>query len=148
VDDGELVVALRKVVTATERERLRMAREVLNIGLTEMLACGYISDNGPRTPSELAERLQITTASVTELVDRLQRNGLVARIRHPTDRRKLLVTLTADGELKSKLLQDRFVEVMAHCTTDLTLSERMTVLTFLRSATSVLESATRMDTAR
>jgi DNA-binding MarR family transcriptional regulator len=141
------MLALRDVVAATERERLRMAREVLNIGLNEMLACGYIAGGGPRTPSELAERLQITTASVTELVDRLQRNGLVARIPHPTDRRKLLVTLTPDGERKSGLLQDRFAEVMSECTIDLTLSERTTVLNFLRSATAMLESPTQVDTA-
>ena len=92
------MLALRDLVMAAERERLRMARETLGVGVNEMQACAFIAASGPRTPSELADRLQITTASVTELVDRLQRDDLVSRLPHPTDRRKLLVTLTPDGE--------------------------------------------------
>lgn len=148
MESRELTLALRDVVTATERERLRMAREVLNLGVNEMLACSYIAGNGPRTPGDLAERLQITSASVTELLDRLQRGGLVARAPHPTDRRKLLVTLTPAGERKSALLQDRFAEVTAECMTDLTLSERAIVLHFLRAVTALLSSSDRVDTAR
>lgn len=141
------MLALRDVVTATERERLRMAREVLNIGLNEMLACVFIAAGGPRTPSEIADRLQITTASVTELVDRLERDGLVTRIPHPTDRRKLLVTLTEAGAQKSDLMQDRFIEVMAECATDLTPGERTVVLNFLRSAAATMGSPAGVDTA-
>jgi DNA-binding MarR family transcriptional regulator len=148
VEDRELMLALRDVVMATERERLRMAREVLNVGLNEMLACAYIAASGPRTPSDIADRLQITTASVTELVDRLERNGLVSRVPHPTDRRKVLVTLTAAGEQKSELIQDRFTEVMGTCAADLTLSERTVVLNFLRSAADMLAATDRVNTPR
>ncbi len=142
------MLALRDVVTAVERERLRMAREVLNVGLNELLACAFIAASGPRTPSEIAERLQVTTASVTELVDRLERNGLVRRIPHPTDRRKLLVMLTVEGERKSELMQERFTEVTADCATDLSPTERGVVLNFLRNAAATLEFTTRVNTPR
>ncbi len=142
------MLALRDVVTAAERERLRMAREVLNVGLNELLACAFIAASGPRTPSEIAERLQVTTASVTELVDRLERNGLVSRIPHPTDRRKLLVMLTVEGERKSELMQERFTEVTADCATDLSPTERGVVLNFLRDAAAMLEATTRVNTPR
>ena len=142
------MLALRDVMMATERERLRMARDVLNVGLNEMLACGFIAAGGPRTPSELADRLQITTASVTELVDRLERGGLVSRLPHPTDRRKVLVTLTRDGERKSELMQDRFADVMASCASNLTVSERQVVLNFLRNAAAMIEKYERVNTPR
>jgi DNA-binding MarR family transcriptional regulator len=148
VEDRDLMLALRDLVMAAERERLRMAREVLNIGLNELLACAFIAVSGPRTPSEIAERLQITTASVTELVDRLERGGLVTRIPHPTDRRKLLVTLTPTGVRKSELMQEHFTDVLAKCSTDLTPSERTVVLNFLRHAAATMESPTRVDTPR
>ncbi|MDQ4116726.1 MAG: MarR family transcriptional regulator, partial [Actinomycetota bacterium] len=35
--------------------------------------------------------------SVTNIVDRLQHDGLVRRVAHPTDRRATLVELTDDG---------------------------------------------------
>lgn len=139
------MLALRDVVTAAERERLRMARETFGVGVNELQACAFIAANGPRTPSELADRLQITTASVTELVDRLQRDALVSRSPHPTDRRKLLITLTPDGVRKSEQVQERFGAIMARCTTDLTSNDRRVVLNFLRNAAALMSDTSTTD---
>jgi DNA-binding MarR family transcriptional regulator len=145
VEDQELMLALRDVVTAAERERLRMARETFGVGVNELQAWAVIAANGPRTPSELADRLQITTASVTELVDRLQRDALVSRLPHPTDRRKLLITLTPDGVRKSEQVQERFGSIMARCTTDLTSNDRRVVLNFLRNAAALMSDTSTTD---
>jgi DNA-binding MarR family transcriptional regulator len=51
----------------------------------------------PLSPTEIAERLLVTTASVTSLLDTLERRGLVTRSPDPDDRRKVLVALTSDG---------------------------------------------------
>jgi DNA-binding MarR family transcriptional regulator len=139
------MLALADLVMAAERERLRMARETLGVGVNEMQACAFIAAEGPRTPSEIADRLQITTASVTELVDRLQRDDLVSRLPHPTDRRKLLVTLTPDGVRKSEQVQERFSAIMARCATDLSPTERDAVLNFLRNAAALMSDSTTTD---
>lgn len=52
---------------------------------------------GQLTQSAIGERLLITGASVTSLVDTLERRGLVTRTRDRTDRRVVLVELTAEG---------------------------------------------------
>jgi DNA-binding MarR family transcriptional regulator len=52
---------------------------------------------GPVTQRELSEALHCTPRNVTGLVDALEAGGLVARERHPTDRRATLVTLTERG---------------------------------------------------
>lgn len=49
------------------------------------------------TPSEIGERLIVTTATVTGLVDTLERNGFVTRTRDDSDRRKVLVGITREG---------------------------------------------------
>ena len=49
---------------------------------------------GPLEPSVIAERLLITTGSVTSLLDNLEKRGLIRRLPHPEDRRKLLVEIT------------------------------------------------------
>src|ERR1035438_5231690 len=46
----------------------------------------------------IAERLLVSSASMTSLVDTLERRGLVERHPHPTDRRKVLIHLTADAQ--------------------------------------------------
>lgn len=51
----------------------------------------------PLSPTTISERLLVTTASVTSLLDTLERRGLVARLRDPHDRRRLLVSLTEAG---------------------------------------------------
>lgn len=58
---------------------------------------GLPPDREP-TISELAERLQIQHHSAVELVDRLERQGLVWRERGERDRRQVYVRLTAEGE--------------------------------------------------
>ncbi|WP_181781642.1 MarR family winged helix-turn-helix transcriptional regulator [Pseudonocardia pini] len=45
----------------------------------------------------MGERLQLHPTSVTNIVDRLQADGLVRRTPHPTDRRATLVEITPDG---------------------------------------------------
>lgn len=45
----------------------------------------------------MGERLQLHPTSVTNIVDRLQANGLVVRSPHPTDGRTTLVTITDAG---------------------------------------------------
>jgi len=51
----------------------------------------------PLPPHEIGDRLIVTRATVTGLVDSLTRRGYVRRIAHPEDRRSLLVTLTPKG---------------------------------------------------
>jgi DNA-binding MarR family transcriptional regulator len=45
-------------------------------------------------PSVIAERVLITTGSMTSVLDTLEKRGLIQRLPHPDDRRKLLVKIT------------------------------------------------------
>jgi DNA-binding MarR family transcriptional regulator len=49
------------------------------------------------TPSELTRHLMVTTGGMTAMIDRLERQGLVARRPNPDDRRGVLVRLTDEG---------------------------------------------------
>lgn len=48
----------------------------------------------------MGERLQLHPTSVTNIVDRLESDGLVKRVPHPTDRRTTLVEITEDGRTR------------------------------------------------
>ena len=52
----------------------------------------------PLEPSVIAERLLTTTGSMTSLLDTLEKRGLIRRLPHPDDRRKLLVDVTPEAE--------------------------------------------------
>src|ERR1700759_1643398 len=64
---------------------------------------GILRDRRP-TMNELARFLDLDKSSVTGLVDRAERRGLVARVPSTADRRSVLVTLTDHGR---SLVSDR-----------------------------------------
>lgn len=49
------------------------------------------------SPSELLETMMITSGTMTNRIDQLEKQGLVERMPHPEDRRALLVALTVKG---------------------------------------------------
>src|SRR5436305_4825617 len=52
----------------------------------------------PLEPSVIAQRVLTTTGSMTSLLDTLEKRGLVVRLPHPNDRRKLLVDITPEAQ--------------------------------------------------
>lgn len=50
-----------------------------------------------RTPGFLANRLDLENSSMTGLLDRLEKKGLIVRIPNPDDRRGFLIYLTTEG---------------------------------------------------
>lgn len=52
----------------------------------------------PLEPTVIAARLVVTTGSMTSLLDNLEKRGLVRRLPHPNDRRKLLIDLTPEAQ--------------------------------------------------
>ena len=72
----------------------RAAEHDLSIIQTRLL--GVLRDRKP-TMNELARFLGLDKSSVTGLVDRAERRGLVARVPSTTDRRAVLVSLTDEG---------------------------------------------------
>jgi DNA-binding MarR family transcriptional regulator len=131
IPDEEMARAVRAVVIAAENYRLRAARTVLGVGSTEMSALFFLFAEGTSTPTELAARLQITTASVTELVERLGRAGLARRAPHPHDRRKVVLSLTDAAQVQVGEMVGRIAVSTARCTSLLSTDERATVLRFL-----------------
>jgi DNA-binding MarR family transcriptional regulator len=129
--DEEMARAVRAVVLAAENFRLRAARSVFEVGPTEMIALFHLFVEGSSTPTELATRLQITTASVTELVERLSRAGLARREPHPHDGRKVVLSLTDFATHEVGGMVERIAVSTARCTSLLSADERASVLRFL-----------------
>jgi DNA-binding MarR family transcriptional regulator len=61
---------------------------------TDYKALSALQRRGPLTAGALADTTGLTTGSVTALVDRLARRGLVRRLRDPADGRRVVVEVT------------------------------------------------------
>lgn len=78
----------------------RIARLLRPFDLTPAsgLALSILADgDGPLPPHQIADRMILTRATVTGLVDSLERRGYVTRGAHPSDRRMYLVEITPEG---------------------------------------------------
>ncbi len=63
----------------------------------------------PTTPAELADLASVSRATVTGLLDSLERDGFVRRVPDPTDRRQMSVSLTPKGQsFMHDILPDHF----------------------------------------
>lgn len=64
---------------------------VLGLNQTDMAALEQLITAGPLPPTELAARLSMTTAGITQALDRLERAGHVVRERQVNDKRRVMV---------------------------------------------------------
>lgn len=78
-------------------DRIGRLLRPLNVSAAGGLVLGILRDRGEMSPSELGDRLIVTRATVTGLLDSLERRGFVRRRPNPADRRGLLVEITPDG---------------------------------------------------
>jgi DNA-binding MarR family transcriptional regulator len=87
------------------RHRTRVALEPWDLSPSLARALSVLARQGELRLSALAEKLRIVPRSATEVVDDLQRSGLVERRPDPADRRAVLVVLTAEGDRISREIQ-------------------------------------------
>ncbi|GAB2570848.1 MarR family winged helix-turn-helix transcriptional regulator [Microlunatus antarcticus] len=71
--------------------------DAIGLGSTESQALSVLALHDGRGQSQLARDLQLTSSASTALVDRLERQGVAERTRHPHDRRRTVVRLTERG---------------------------------------------------
>lgn len=97
-DSVKLCFELLSAAAAINRVcAIRLARYNLSEGRFVIMLT-LKSAGGKLSPLELATRLSITTGTVTGLLDGLQGDGFIKRKTDPTDRRKLIISLTTDGK--------------------------------------------------
>jgi DNA-binding MarR family transcriptional regulator len=63
----------------------------------EALVLLYFSRQGALPLGKMGDRLMLHPTSVTNIADRLEQQGLIKRVRHPTDRRTTLAEITPEG---------------------------------------------------
>jgi len=87
--------------------------------------------SGPRTPAELADAAGVTRATMTGLIDTLERDGYVVREPDPSDRRMLSVRLTAKGEQFLQEFLPGHFRIVAAAMSTLSEAERKTLVGLL-----------------
>jgi MarR family 2-MHQ and catechol resistance regulon transcriptional repressor len=98
------LTAVGLFMEAADGLRARLATQIADFDLTnaefEVLVRLARTPGGALRMSDLAVQTQLTTSGITRVVDRLERDRLVARRACPTDRRGLLTEITEAGRTR------------------------------------------------
>jgi DNA-binding MarR family transcriptional regulator len=79
------------------RDRANDAFRDLPIEIRHYGTLVALDELGPTSQQALTNRMQVSATTVTQVIDDLERLGLVERRRNPTDRRSYTITMTPAG---------------------------------------------------
>ncbi|AEV20300.1 MarR family transcriptional regulator [Geobacillus sp. G4] len=95
------VAELEKLLRYIAANLKQRGREILtNYPITppQFVALQWLLEEGDLTVGELSNKMYLACSTTTDLVDRMERNGLVARVRDEHDRRVVRIRLLEKGE--------------------------------------------------
>jgi DNA-binding MarR family transcriptional regulator len=125
---------VREHSSAATRYAAALARR-MGMGTSELAALERLQAAGPMTPGRLGERLSMSPAAVTALVDRLEVRGHAERMPNPKDRRSALVRETEKGLRDSLGHLWPYIEEMRGIEESFSEEERAVISRFLKAAT-------------
>jgi DNA-binding MarR family transcriptional regulator len=97
---------------------------------------GDCACNAPRTPADLADAAGVTRATMTGLIDTLERDGLVKRGVDPADRRMQQVSLTPKGNEVLRAMLPSHFQIMSSVMASLKENERDALVKLLTKISS------------
>ncbi len=111
-DYEDLLIALRRITRAIDLHSKQLHK---SSGLTtsQLLVIAAIVKLEKPTPTSIAREILLSQGTVTNLIDRMEKRGLVKRIKSVSDGRSVLITVTDEGlrrhDESPDLLQDNFL---------------------------------------
>lgn len=94
--DDRILDSLRRIIRAVDLYSRYLA---LRYSLTgpQLVCVRHVLRNGPTAPGTLARRVSLSPATITGIIDRLEKRGLITRERSREDKRKVEIALTPEG---------------------------------------------------
>lgn len=95
--DERILGSLRRIIRAVDLYSRYLA---LRYSLTgpQLICVRQLLKHGSMAPGTLAKEIALSPATVTGIVDRLEKRGIVSRERSKIDKRKVVIALTRTGE--------------------------------------------------
>src|ERR1700685_2396681 len=97
IEGADLGGQVRSAVGRLYR-RFRSERPEGSLGDAALAVLTRLHKHGPQTLTELSEHDRVSPASMSQTVNRLASAGYAVRSRDPDDRRKVLLSTTAEGD--------------------------------------------------
>nr|WP_299179630.1 MarR family transcriptional regulator [uncultured Neptuniibacter sp.] len=92
----EALVLLRQIIRSTDMQEKEISRRT-GLTLPQLMTMQALRLVSPVTTGELAKEVTLTQATVTSILDRLEKKELILRERGKDDKRKVWITLSPKG---------------------------------------------------
>ncbi|MGI1671585.1 MAG: MarR family transcriptional regulator [Neptuniibacter sp.] len=92
----EALVLLRQIIRSTDMQEKEISR-LTGLTLPQLMTMQALRQVSPVTTGELAKDVSLTQATVTSILDRLEKKELVTRERGVEDKRKVWISLSPKG---------------------------------------------------
>lgn len=132
----QMVDALRASQTASDMMDEAFC-DFLGINRTDGRCLDVIDRLGEVTAGQLATEVGLTTGAVTAMVDRLEAAGLLQRNSDPTDRRKVLIEMTAEAKQISMEIYGQMAHATAPFVSQLSDRDLFTLISFFEASKRV-----------
>ena len=132
----------RLVSTRTLRDPLHDLHPDLTPPQTHVLAALSLAEGGVLPTNALAQRICASAPTMTGLIDRLEKQGLVTRSRDDDDRRLVLVRLTDAGRATVAVLDVHITERLTHMLQALEVEDRDTFVRLMGRIIDAIPTAT------
>lgn len=126
--DDQIGYILRRV---TQRHLVIFSETIPGITTTQFAVLARLAQLGPLSQNLLGRETAMDAATIKGVVDRLARQGLVATTSDPSDRRRLTVALTDQGQALFARSSHAAVAVSSQTLGPLSQAERTTLLALL-----------------
>lgn len=108
----EVLRCIRRILRKTSEHSRQLSRES-GLTIPQLLCLRAIAEHEESTVARVSATVQLSAATVSRILDRLERQGLVTRERSRQDRRKVTLGLTEKGQTRLAAvpvgLQDEFI---------------------------------------
>ena len=107
MDTTELASSLRTVVSNLHKSLRKQSDTVKDYSMTEVETIAHLSRSS-HLPTELAALTRITTQSMSQILKKLEEQGIIKRVSSKEDKRKVFISLTSFGKkMVEKVRYDR-----------------------------------------
>ena len=101
----DIVGSIRRLIRAVSIDSVRMSRK-FSLTAPQSGVMRSLNARGAISSADLSRELCVTPSNITGIIDRLEKKGLVSRIRKEDDRRVVLISLTESGATLAERLPD------------------------------------------
>lgn len=139
-DIGSLILLTLRDISREMDKRSRRLMKEYGLTIPQLLVIKHLTETGPQTVGALANAINLSQATTTSVLDRMQAGGYVARSRDTVDKRRVFVYPTektrAIAASNPSILQEEFYRKLD----ELESWEQTQLLSALQRLASMLET--------